>query len=156
MNLRIVTADQRLAEAVGKTTIALFGPSGVGKTSQLMTLPAEQTLCVDLEAGLKSVQGWRGDSISIRTFADAIDIAWPDIDGTVGAVVDAQCWGKISTGTYASIPDWWAVGTPPLKRIDAMEAELRSMGALHLRLTCEDPAFNLRLLECRLTADERV
>ncbi len=75
MNLRIVTADQRFAEANGKTTIALFGPSGVGKTSQLLTLPAEETLCVDLEAGLKSVQHWRGDSISIRTFADAVDIA---------------------------------------------------------------------------------
>ncbi|MGZ9034632.1 MAG: ATP-binding protein [Rhodospirillales bacterium] len=75
MSLRIITADQRLAEANGKTTIALFGPSGVGKTSQLRTLPAEETLCIDLEAGLKSVQGWPGDSISIRTFADAVDIA---------------------------------------------------------------------------------
>ena len=73
--LQIVTADQRLAEANGKITIALFGPSGVGKTSQLMTLPPEETLCVDLEAGLKSVQGWPGESISIRTFADAVDIA---------------------------------------------------------------------------------
>jgi hypothetical protein len=75
MPLHIVSADQRLAEADGKTTIALFGPSGVGKTSQLMTLPPAETLCVDLEAGLKSVQGWRGESISIRTFADAVDIA---------------------------------------------------------------------------------
>lgn len=75
MTLRIVTADQRLAEANGKTTIALFGPSGAGKTSQLMTLSPEETLCVDLEAGLKSVQGWPGESISIRTFADAVDIA---------------------------------------------------------------------------------
>ena len=45
MNLRIVTADQRLAEANGKTTLALFGPSGVGKTTLLKTLPAEETLC---------------------------------------------------------------------------------------------------------------
>jgi hypothetical protein len=75
MALRIVSADQRLAEANGKTTVALFGPAGVGKTSQLLTLPAEETLCVDLEAGLKSVQGWPGESISIRSFADAIDIA---------------------------------------------------------------------------------
>lgn len=74
MNLRIVTADQRLAEAHGKTTLALFGPSGVGKTTLLKTLPAAETLCVDLEAGLKSVQDWRGDSISIRRFDDAADI----------------------------------------------------------------------------------
>ena len=75
MGLRIVTADQRLAEAQGKTTIALFGPSGSGKTSQLRTLPPEETLCLDLEAGLKSVQAWPGDSIAIRTFPDALDIA---------------------------------------------------------------------------------
>lgn len=75
MALRIVTADQRLAEAQGKTTVAVFGPSGAGKTSQLRTLPPEETLCVDLEAGMKSVQGWPGDSIAIRTFPDALDIA---------------------------------------------------------------------------------
>ena len=75
MALRIVTADERLSRAANKTTLALFGPSGVGKTSQLKTLPAAETICIDLEAGLKSVQDWRGDSIPIRRFDDAIAIA---------------------------------------------------------------------------------
>ncbi|MBX6745371.1 MAG: ATP-binding protein, partial [Acetobacteraceae bacterium] len=75
MALRIVTADERLSAGANKTTMALFGPSGVGKTSLLKTLPAEPTLCIDLEAGLKSVQDWRGDSIPIRCFEDAIDLA---------------------------------------------------------------------------------
>ncbi len=75
MSLRIVTADERLREAQGKTTMALFGPSGAGKTTLLKTLPAEETVCLDLEAGLKSVQDWRGDSLPIRRFADAVDIA---------------------------------------------------------------------------------
>lgn len=75
MSLRILSADERLAEAQGKTTVALFGPSGYGKTTLLKTLPAAQTVCVDLEAGLKSVQDWRGDSLPIRRFADAVDIA---------------------------------------------------------------------------------
>lgn len=75
MGLRFITADQRLAEARGKTTIALFGPTGVGKTSLLKTLPPEPTVCIDLEAGLKSVQDWRGDSIPIRTFVEAIHMA---------------------------------------------------------------------------------
>jgi hypothetical protein len=75
MALRIKTADVRLAEAQGKTTVALFGPSGVGKTSLLKTLPSDQTLCVDLEAGMKSVQDWPGMSISIRSFPDAVDVA---------------------------------------------------------------------------------
>ncbi|WP_149539279.1 ATP-binding protein [Siccirubricoccus phaeus] len=75
MALRIVTADERLSRAANKTTVALFGPTGVGKTTQLRTLPAEETICIDLEAGLKSVQDWRGDSIPVRRFDDAIDIA---------------------------------------------------------------------------------
>ena len=75
MALRIITADERLAEANIKTTMAIFGPSGVGKTTLLKTLPADDTLCIDLEAGMKSVQDWRGDSIPVRTFADALDIA---------------------------------------------------------------------------------
>ncbi len=75
MALRIVTADERLSRAANKTTLALFGPSGVGKTSQLKTLPAAETIFIDLEAGLKSVQDWRGDSIPIRRFDDAIAIA---------------------------------------------------------------------------------
>jgi hypothetical protein len=75
VTLRIITADRRLAEAEGKTTMAIFGPSGVGKTSLLKTLPPAATLCIDLEAGMKSVQDWPGDSIPVRTFADALDIA---------------------------------------------------------------------------------
>jgi hypothetical protein len=74
MALRIVTADERLAKAGAKTTMAIFGPSGVGKTSLLKSLPPAETLCIDLEAGMKSVQDWPGDSIPVRTFADALDI----------------------------------------------------------------------------------
>jgi hypothetical protein len=41
----------------------------------LKHLPERETLCIDLEAGLKSVQDWRGDSIPVRCFEDAIDVA---------------------------------------------------------------------------------
>ena len=75
MSLRILSADERLQEAQGKTTMAIFGPSGSGKTTLLSTMPAGQTVCLDFEAGLKSVQHWRGDSLAIRRFADAVDIA---------------------------------------------------------------------------------
>ena len=76
MSLRILSADERLQEAQGKTTMAIFGPSGGGKTTLLTTMPEEQTVCLDFEAGLKSVQHWRGDSLPIRRFADAVDIAY--------------------------------------------------------------------------------
>lgn len=74
MALRIVSADERLSAAGAKTTMAIFGPSGVGKTSLLKSLPPAESLCIDLEAGMKSVQDWPGDSIPVRTFAEALDI----------------------------------------------------------------------------------
>ena len=75
MALRIVTADERLSEANHKTTVAVFGPSGAGKTSLARTLPPKETVVIDLEAGMKSLQGWAGDSIPVRSFPDALDIA---------------------------------------------------------------------------------
>lgn len=75
MPVSIVTADQRLSAASNKTSLAIFGPSGVGKTSLLRTLPADHTVCLDLEAGLKSVQDWPGASIPIRGFVDFRDLA---------------------------------------------------------------------------------
>jgi hypothetical protein len=75
MVLHITTHDKRLSRSANKTTIALFGLPGVGKTSLLRGLPADKTLCVDLEAGLKSVQDWRGPSIPIRCYEDAVDLA---------------------------------------------------------------------------------
>jgi hypothetical protein len=96
MSLRIITADARLAEAQGKTTMAIFGPSGSGKTSLLKTLPPAETLCIDLEAGMKSVQDWTGDSIPVRSFADALDIAC--LVGGVNPSADPN--GYFSEGHY--------------------------------------------------------
>ena len=75
MPVRIVTADERLSATNNKTSIAIFGPPGVGKTSLLRTLPPDQTVCLDLEAGMKSVQDWPGGSIPIRSFVDFRDMA---------------------------------------------------------------------------------
>ncbi|MGB8528004.1 MAG: ATP-binding protein [Rhodoplanes sp.] len=75
MPVRIVTADERLAAANNKTSLAIFGPPGSGKTSLLRTLPADQTVCLDLEAGMKSVQDWPGASIPVRSFVDFRDLA---------------------------------------------------------------------------------
>jgi len=75
MPLRIVTADERIAVANAKTTVAVFGPAGAGKTSLARTLPPAETIVIDLEAGMKSLQGWPGDSIPVRSVQDATDIA---------------------------------------------------------------------------------
>jgi hypothetical protein len=75
MPVRIVTADERLSAVSNKTSLAIFGVPGIGKTTLLKTLPADKTVCLDLEAGMKSVQDWPGASIPIRSFVDFRDLA---------------------------------------------------------------------------------
>ncbi len=75
MPVSIVTADQRLSAASNKTSFCIFGPPGVGKTSLLKTLPPDHTVCIDLEAGMKSVQDWPGVSIPVRSYPDFRDLA---------------------------------------------------------------------------------
>ena len=65
--LPIISADQRLAERSG-VKLVLLGPSGIGKTSQLKTLPESSTLFVDLEAGDLAVRDWRGDTLRPPTW----------------------------------------------------------------------------------------
>ena len=113
MSLAIITADQRLAEANSKTTMAIFGPSGVGKTSLLRTLPPEITLCVDLEAGMKSVQDWPGDSIPIRAWPDAVDIAC--LIGGIDPAADASAF--FSAGHYQHVAEMY----PDLVRLIAQK-----------------------------------
>jgi hypothetical protein len=68
MPLKIITADERAA-APSAIKGCIFGPSSIGKTSLLWTLPAESTLCIDAEGGMLSVQGWQGGSIDVEKAA---------------------------------------------------------------------------------------
>nr|BDD46864.1 hypothetical protein 28 [bacterium] len=73
MSLKIVSADERLKNSQG-VKMVIFGPFGIGKTSLLKTLD-DPTLCIDSEAGMLAVQDWGGDSVSVRTWEEARDIA---------------------------------------------------------------------------------
>jgi hypothetical protein len=74
MSLPIISADQRLAEPRGIKG-CIFGKSGIGKTSLLWTLDPAATLFMDLEAGDLAIEGWPGDTIRPRTWAECRDFA---------------------------------------------------------------------------------
>jgi len=96
--LRIITADERLAEARGIKGV-LTGPSGIGKTSQLWALDPTTTLFLNLEAGELAVAGWPGDEIRLRDWDLARDIAcW--IGGANPAMRDDQPY---SAAHYARV-----------------------------------------------------
>lgn len=69
--IRIIKASERL-KASPKINIALFGPSGVGKTTLARTLDPDTTLFVDLEAGTLAIQDWAGDVIDLRAVSQEI------------------------------------------------------------------------------------
>lgn len=71
---KIISADERMSES-GFIKGVIFGKSKIGKTSLLWTLDPASTLFVDLEAGGLSVQGWQGDSIQVRDWDFARNLA---------------------------------------------------------------------------------
>lgn len=73
MALPIISADERLQET-RCAKIVLLGFPGAGKTSQLKTLPEQETMFVDLEAGDIAVQDWRGDTIRPRSWPEFRDL----------------------------------------------------------------------------------
>jgi len=75
--VKIITADQRLSEKSG-AKILIVGPSGVGKTSLLRTMPPAMlasTLFVDIEAGDIAVSDLPVASVRPRTWNECRDLA---------------------------------------------------------------------------------
>lgn len=70
----IIRAEARRTAAIGVKG-CIFGRSGIGKTSLLWTLPPEDTLFIDLEAGDLAVEGWPGDTVRPRTWPECRDLA---------------------------------------------------------------------------------
>jgi energy-coupling factor transporter ATP-binding protein EcfA2 len=75
--MKIITADERLNERSG-AKVLIVGPSGVGKTSLLRTMPAvmlASTLFVDIEAGDIAVSDLSVASVRPRTWVECRDLA---------------------------------------------------------------------------------
>lgn len=104
--IRIIKADDRL-KAVPKINIALFGPSGVGKTTQARTLDPETTLFVDLEAGTLAVQDWAGDVLDVRSTAQAMGAhPWEVARALalfIGGPDPSDAAGNYSAATYEQV-----------------------------------------------------
>ena len=73
-DVQIIKASERM-KSRGGIKAALFGPSGIGKTTLLRTLPEKTTLFFDLEAGDLAVEGWQGDAIRPRTWEECRTLA---------------------------------------------------------------------------------
>jgi hypothetical protein len=75
MPLKIITADERLAEKNGVKAV-IFGPYKIGKTSLLRTLDTARTLFLNIEAGGLAVQDV--PVAEIRPEGDA-QWSWPEL-----------------------------------------------------------------------------
>jgi len=79
--MKIIKASDRLKQHGGIKAVIL-GPSGIGKTTLLKTLPVEETLFFDLEAGALAVEDWQGDMVAPRSWDEcrnlAVLLAGPD------------------------------------------------------------------------------
>ena len=124
--MKLLTAEQRLAEPQG-ATLAIFGPSGVGKTSLLRTVdPAllRDVLFVDIEGGGLAVAGLSIASVRPESWKEIRDVACvvggadPSLPPTA-AYSDAHYQSLITDPLLAS------VSTFPLIFIDSITAMSR-------------------------------
>jgi len=73
--MKIISADERMAEQRG-AKVLILGPTGIGKTSLLRTLPdLDRVLFADAEAGDLSVQDLSLSSVRIEDWDDARNLA---------------------------------------------------------------------------------
>jgi len=90
--MKIIGADERLNEPRG-VKIALVGPTGVGKTSQLRTIDPARTLFLDGEAGDLSVQDVPVDTLRIDDWATARNVA-VRIGGANSSFAPTSCYSE--------------------------------------------------------------
>jgi hypothetical protein len=100
--MRLLGPTERLAEQSG-VTIAIFGPTGVGKTSQLKTLGEAafpSTLVMDIEAGIRPISDLPVASVTLRTMREILDVtcvlAGPDPALSPHSVFSAAHYEKVS------------------------------------------------------------
>lgn len=58
-------------------SMCILGPEKIGKTTLVTTLPSEETLFLDFEAGMLSIEDWDGDAIHVRELAAQLSATTP-------------------------------------------------------------------------------
>lgn len=74
MALKIISAEERMAEQTSVKLVVL-GPHKIGKTSLIRTLPQEETLLINLEAGELAVKKSKVEEIRPSTWQECVDVA---------------------------------------------------------------------------------
>lgn len=74
MALKIISADERMKEKTS-VKLAVIGPHKIGKTSLLRTLPQDETLLINLEAGELAIKNSQVEEIRPETWQECVDIA---------------------------------------------------------------------------------
>jgi hypothetical protein len=124
--MKIITVDQRLAEKSG-AKILIAGPSGVGKTSLLRTLPPNalaSTLFVDIETGDLAVAGLAVASVRPRTWADCRDLA-VILGGPNPALPPTAAYSQAHYDEAATAVEATALGSFQILFVDSLTAAAR-------------------------------
>jgi hypothetical protein len=124
--VRIITADQRLAEK-GGAKISIIGPPGVGKTSLLRTLRTEMlasTLFVDIEAGDIAVADLSVASVRPRTWDECRDLACV-LGGSNPALPPTAAYSEAHYNEVMKNPELARLGSFTILFVDSLTAAAR-------------------------------
>lgn len=72
-SLAIVSGEEA-ARQRPRINKVILGPTGIGKTSLLWTLPPKETLFLDMEAGGLAVEGYAGDRLNVLQEANKLGV----------------------------------------------------------------------------------